>query len=642
MSAAEGKGSITIFLSLSLLVMISFVCTALQSARLAGSRYLFLLASESMVTSMHGAYNGELWRQYRILGLTDLDKAGEIGKACKAVYEKEEGLLHVALDSWEMTARTTLADQGACGWQQSAVAYMQHEIPADLMSMLWEAAGIAEELSDLSDWYHDIRSLMEPIIQLEEQVKELEEQYTRARGILQSSKNLISQMEGLTSQAAEWQKNGEHTYDKEELAAIQSVLDSMQQCAEEMQKLAGEKEGFSSTLNQVQDIIPKVEALQKQLSQIFSQTEGAGENPFLSLLSDFDEYGEKLTARLDSLSAMPEEIQKLIRAGERMEQLQIPSLEGLLSGEGIVQLSEWRAFLKDLGGLTVEGSGEDPAEATASDRKSLMDFRNLKEWLSDGILKILLPDTGQISEHRITRTFSRGERSETMDLAEQAYRNLLYGEYALRYTFQYGEDGGAGLQYETEYLIAGNPSDRENLTETALSLLGIRGAANLCYLLQDTGARSQTETVAAGISAALGGLLPAGVVSILLLVLWAAAEAVCDVRGLLQGKKVPLWKTEETWTLSWDQLWKLASAGLPEKEETAGTAGGMDYGDYLRILLYLTPLQEKCYRTMEVAEENLKASDSSLKLDQAVYQATWNVQGTAAGQPCQISLTYGY
>lgn len=657
----ERRGSITIFLSLTLLVLISFICTALQSVKLAGSRYLFLQAAESMVTSMHGAYDGELWKRYRVLALTDQGKAEEIREACKAAYEREEGLLRITLDSCRMGDQVTLADQGAYGWQQSVAAYMEYEIPVDLLSLLWEKTGIAEELSGLTDWYQDLRSIVKPVIELEEQIRELEERYIQVRDMLQSGKRLISQMERLIAQAGKWRldwqeaqerteisqgggqdapEDGNDVREREMLDTIRDILDSVQGCAGEMQKLVGEKGTCSSLLRQIQDSIPRAEALRTQLAQIFSEQRATEESPFLSLLSDFGGYGEKLAARLDCLAAMPEEVQKLIRAGERMEQLQVPSPEEILSGDGISQLSAWQEFLKDLEGVTAADLTEDLTEAAAEDQKSLMDFRNLREWLSDGILKILLPDGARISEQRISRIFSRSQRTGTEDLAQHAYENLLYGEYALRYTSRYGQDGGAGLQYETEYLIAGNPSDRENLTAVVLSLLGIRGAANLCYLLQEPGARSQTETAAAGISAALGGLLPAGVASAFLLTLWAAAEAVCDVRGLLQGNAVPLWKTEETWTLSWDQLWQLVGAGLPEGKKVPGD--GMEYEEYLRILLYLTPLQEKCYRTMEAAEENLRASDSSLKLDEAIYQAVWDIQGTAAGQSCRVSLTYGY
>lgn len=644
------RGSVTIFLSLSLLLIISFVSTALQSARMAGSRYLFLLASESVVTSMSGAFDTNLWQQYRVLGLSDVERADRIGRDCGKVYEREEGLFRITLDSWQIAEQITLADQGADGWRQSVTAYMEKEIPANLMSELWEKTGMAEKLSDYAERYQDIRSVMEPVIELEQQIREVEKQYSHGLELLQNSRKLASQMEELIAEMENWRFDetemenadspGQGGTDQQQ--RIQEALNVMRQCKEELEQLLGTKSGLSSVLDQANRIIANAQALQGQLSQVIGRLEGVKEASYLSVLSDFGGYGQQLALRIENLAAMPESIQQLIRKGQEAEKLRIPSLEEMISGDGIWQLSQWKSFLGELGGLHLEEGAEILTEGSDSDRKSLLDYRNLKEWLSDGFLGILLPEYSQISDRRIARVFVRSGPPEDRDWPEQAYENLLYGEYALRYTAHWGEDGKEGLQYETEYLIAGNPSDRENLSEVALSLLGIRGAANLAYLLQDSASRSQAETAAGGISAALGGWLPVGVATIFLLALWAAAEAVCDVRGLLQEKKIPLWKTAETWTVSWDQLWKLSGTGLPEGTWYGEAAEGMDYEAYLRILLYLTPLQDKCYRTMEAAEENLQASDSGLKLDQTIYRATWNIQGKAAGQPCELSLTYGY
>ncbi len=68
------RGEITLFLSLILVVMISFLCTALQSARIAGSRYLFSLAAEASARSLLAVYDTSAWEQYRILMLSDEEK----------------------------------------------------------------------------------------------------------------------------------------------------------------------------------------------------------------------------------------------------------------------------------------------------------------------------------------------------------------------------------------------------------------------------------------------------------------------------------------------------------------------------------------------------------------------------------------
>ena len=68
----------------------------------------------------------------------------------------------------------------------------------------------------------------------------------------------------------------------------------------------------------------------------------------------------------------------------------------------------------------------------------------------------------------------------------------------------------------------------------------------------------------------------------------------------------------------------------------------MSYEDYLRILLFLTPLSEKCFRTMVTAEENLRADRPQFTIDSALCRAVVTAGGRAAGQEYEMSLEYGY
>ena len=101
------KGGMTLFLSLLLAGLISFLCTALQSARMAGSRYLFTLASEAAVKSMFAAYDTRVWEQYRILALSDETLAAQIGQECTQVYGGNGTLFSVSVSEMEITGRQT-------------------------------------------------------------------------------------------------------------------------------------------------------------------------------------------------------------------------------------------------------------------------------------------------------------------------------------------------------------------------------------------------------------------------------------------------------------------------------------------------------------------------------------------------------
>lgn len=655
MEEKNKKGSITVFLSLCLLVLISFVSTAYQSARIAGSRYLFSQSARAIVTSMCGAYDTSLWQQYRVLALTDTALAETIGDECEQLYEKTAGLFPITIDSRTMTDEVMLTDEGADGWLTSVISYMEYEIPSDLVTLLFEKVDVAGKFSDLADWYHEVENLMEPILKLEEQIRDLEEKYREARELVQESKELAAEAKELIAQIenrnvgqetesavdTEGSENPQGENGTEEVS-LQDMLDSLKNCTEKIQRLAGEKSKFASMLDEVSDVISQVESLDSQLTEVITALKGSGENTFLTTLGELEGYGKQLKQRLDSLLTMPEEIQKIVNTADKMDGLTVPSPGEVISGDGLAELWEWKDFLEEFGVLDVAETSEQPTEGEEEDKKSLTDFRNLREWLSDGYLTLLLPEADNLSDHQIQRVLPREDTESESSILYGGYQNLLYGEYALRYTAQYGEDGGAGLQYETEYLIAGKEGDKENLAETATYLMGVRAGANLVYLLQNTACREQVKTMARSISLAVGGLLPESLVTIFLLILWATGEAFCDVRGLLNGKSVPLWKTEESWFLSWDNLWKLLTPEFRTEIQGADTTEGMDYEDYLRVLLFLVPLQEKCYRTMEVAEENLRETEGTFDMEQAIYRATWNISGTAAGKKCQVSIPGGY
>ena len=159
------------------------------------------------------------------------------------------------------------------------------------------------------------------------------------------------------------------------------------------------------------------------------------------------------------------------------------------------------------------------------------------------------------------------------------------------------------------------------------------------YLLQNNSTQEALRVAAAGLSATLGGWIPVGLMTVLLMVVWAMAEAVCDVRALLSGRQVPFWKDADSWKLALEHLWTLLDDGFVTGLDRAD---GMSYQEYLRLLLYPIPTEEICYRLMEVAEENLRAQRKTFCIDQGWCQAEVVLTGMVAGKSMEQKITYGY
>ncbi len=93
------------------------------------------------------------------------------------------------------------------------------------------------------------------------------------------------------------------------------------------------------------------------------------------------------------------------------------------------------------------------------------------------------------------------------------------------------------------------------------------------------------------------------VVYMLIMAAWGYAESIVDVRSLLAGSRVPLMKNRMTWNLS---LTALMDGKL---NETGQDSEGMDYGDYLRILLFVTKRKIKYERMENLIQANIRLEE---------------------------------
>lgn len=177
---------------------------------------------------------------------------------------------------------------------------------------------------------------------------------------------------------------------------------------------------------------------------------------------------------------------------------------------------------------------------------------------------------------------------------------------------------------EWEYVAAGKPSDTENLKIVRRRLFIVRNGANLAYLWSDSEKTQLTMAVAEIISPAA-----APAVQLVLMELWAAAEASSDVDDLLNDKRVPVIKTKETWKTSLsgilesralrgkldEEALKSLDEHRSEIGEITGKAGGngsgnisegLSYEEYLSgMILSLSP-ETRTLRIMDIVQINMK------------------------------------
>ncbi|MCM1537335.1 MAG: DUF5702 domain-containing protein [bacterium] len=252
-------------------------------------------------------------------------------------------------------------------------------------------------------------------------------------------------------------------------------------------------------------------------------------------------------------------------------------------------------------GSFVEVSVDNPADSVNSGR-----FRGILYLVAD---QESLSDQAVNPDNYVShRTLNTGTGAACGDTAFSVVDEVLFGEYLIEKCGNYRKPSAAGaLQYELEYILAGKSSDIENLRWVAGRLILLREAANAAYLYSDSTKVSEADVMAWGL--AIVSLKPdlQPLIKNSILLAWAYAESVSDVRRLFSGERVPLLKSRETWHLSLEHMLDYVT----HLGETGEEQEGLDYEAYLRLLLLLEQTDTKTMRCMDVIEMNMRKLEGS-------------------------------
>lgn len=175
------------------------------------------------------------------------------------------------------------------------------------------------------------------------------------------------------------------------------------------------------------------------------------------------------------------------------------------------------------------------------------------------------------------------------------------------------------LTCELEYLIAGENSDYKNLETIAEQLCMIRMVPNAAYAFSDETMKKEALAAAVLILTPLGVPELAEPASYVLLGCWAYGESLLDVRRLLHGESVPLFKDETSWRLSLNGLSELADADY--KEDGKAGEQGLCYENYLAVLLLMqTDSDIKYYRMLDVMQLNIQETEPNFQISHCIYE----------------------
>lgn len=279
------------------------------------------------------------------------------------------------------------------------------------------------------------------------------------------------------------------------------------------------------------------------------------------------------------------------------------------------------------------------SEKTASRaRSSVIDVEEIlkeaKGWQEQGILNLMIKDTGGLSDSK--QDFSDGLCKRKLQKGTNAVEEitwqerLLFQQYLMTYmsNFHSTKENHA-LFYEAEYLLGGKESDIENLKVVVWELLAIREVINFTFLVSNPQKQAQVEAASMLVAGATLNPMAVNVIKVGIMAAWALGESILDVRALMAGKRIPLLKSEDTWTTELEKLNEIASGEAMAKE----AKWGLGYEEYLTVLLLMAKEEDVAMRAMNAQEATIRTiyKDKSFRMDTLLAKV--NMEAVYSYQP---------
>lgn len=619
-------GQVTVFISLIMICVFALFCVMLESARTAGARWYLQMAASSAMDSVFSQYHRQLWDSYRLL-FAEYPQDSQLEQEFADFLQP-----YLESNSWYpmelsgVTAEDVIRAGDGQGryLEQEILDYMAYgvwklDFDEDTAAGLWDSVKEAAAVTDMAGNY---RGHAKEALQLEKSLEAISESLNKQKELQQAGLRELRQYDG-PGFRREAQKL------VRELERIPGLVDTYAKRADQLAEgLAESRQGFEARSGDYTDAVRAALEQEIQEYESYAAEDGARRKEIEALR----EISNGLVSSVESLIEEAKEVEREIDEWESDDE----------DDEGPDLASLWSPVTRKFSRLEIASLSFSHG---VKDKEKEGWLEKVEGMYQAGLLELVVPEGTDISGQTAVLTDAPSDDVSEGDRTIGFLDHLLVDEYCGMYFRDFckgipdGETGSyAGpentvLQYEVEYLLGGRPSDRDNLSYVVHQLLAVREGLNLVHLMTDGEKRAEARNLAAaitGIAAATPLLL---VTMFFILSVWALGESLMDIKGLLAGKKVPLIKGKEDWTLSLDQL---LAFGRDGSAEGGGGEQGLSYLSWLKILLFVEDITRQEFRMMDLIQMNLMQEQTSFRMKHGVYQV--RIRGELCGQHRFFSL----
>lgn len=668
------RAQITVMATLVFMIVISFVTTCVNAAAMSGYNTVIKQACSLSDESVFTAYSNDMLRQFDIFALkkSDIinDKVNQYIKTSINTHSKDIQLVNAQYDGYRY-----MTDNGGYGVEEQIVRYMQSGGYIDVIRDYNSVKDGIKQSDSVSKVFSDIVEVKDTA----------QESWIDMKQLINVCDN-IGDKEDELQQYAKQLVNTVNTLKKEELT--QDELDNTKKdIAENVEEIRDAADEIKDMSYKIYDIIDTYEWHMTDTTQQISASyealkrhkEELGYTVYSAMKDDINNMescGEEqngspvdvVEAAVDNDISVLDELLKKSDINIRQDE----SIDNIINMSENVQRLCGELKVREVADRYREYIDEDDSKQDINVLTRI--YKLFKEGITGLVIDTDISDK-TIEYDNLADSVVTGTACD--DISNLSIRSALVNEYIISRFQNYtdyidSENKGTKdilsedrlLDYETEYILCGGKSDKDNLCEVITKLSHIREGANLLYLITDSQKKNECFTLAVQILGYTGNMVLIKAAQYLIMTLWAYAESIVELRGLYSGESISIIKNAGDWetdinglinlgreNISSGSVQWLKNAGKnrkgtvqPDDKETDEILS-LDYAGYLRILLLMQNGTTRNARVMSAMELVMVAlGHNDFRMKDYIYEA----DGTATfayvknGQQYTQKLSYSY
>ena len=648
----QNKASVTIYFTFAIVLIISITLSVTELVRMKGQKLYLKIAANSAIDSFFSLYHRKLYEYYRIYGIEYLDDE-QIKKEYISYFSPY--YIDTYTDEYINNYFTGKLDENNIEISYSKLVdkdYFEREIiQFEKYDLIGKTIDFFGEKLDINEKFDTLEETVKNVIEISSKkdiYKDIDLRYFDFKNYIKklenNIKNIINRVKKLNqniNNTSNFDTNGSINSAKKVLKNLQEINDDINSTLNSINSyfdtLLGLKNKIEENKNQfnidkVSDKWDFDEEIIKFIEEEFIE--------FEKYTSEYENKNKEITDLKTQINLKKNELSYIyIEFQNEVEELE--NLSELLKEEQNKKredrdndyIDDLKKDIRDIKEEISDYAKELKQNFTGIELSELSfitsndDLNNnesrlesIKNLLKGNVIDIVLDNEAKLRISNQKYEYESFDTGTNINLINR----ILVGEYILTYFNDYYKRNNGKVvnsnsdSLEVERILKGKDSDRLNLSEVINEILLIRFTMNMIYLYQN----SEKRHMARGFATTLFGTFsPIAVEIMFLLILssWGVAQSIVDLKDLLKFKRVPLIHNDDTFKVNISSILNIDSFNNSENNDK-----GLNYTDYLRILLYKSNQKTINENVLSVMQKNLKLSQDSFNIKKMIYSISVN------------------